>query len=329
LGVAAVTISQPSAVSVTGTTTNILCFGQSTGAAAVTVSGGTTSYSYNWSNGGNTAAINNVVAGTYTVTVTDGNNCVSTFVSTISQPTAGINLVPTSTNILCNGAGNGTAGVTATGGTGLYTYNWSNSSSNANLSFLQAGTYSVTVTDANGCSATVPAFTITEPSALTVAATVNDVTVFGGTDGSVNLGVSGGTGSYTYNWSNGATTQNINGLAAGIYSVTISDANGCQFVENATVDQPSSITLAGFDDLSSLALYPNPGENILYIESTELNGVDVNIKMFAVDGKLVKALSFTRAYGLIEISTVELPSGVYYITLQTEKGNGSMKWIKK
>jgi len=329
LGIAAVTISQPSAISVTGTSTNILCFGQSTGAAAVTVSGGTASYSYNWSNAGNTASINNVAAGTYTVTITDGNSCVRTFVSTISQPVAGINLAPTSTNILCNGAGNGTAGVTATGGTGLYTYNWSNSSNNANLSFLQAGTYSVTVTDANGCSTTVPAFTITEPSALSVAATANDATVFGGTDGSVSLTVSGGTGAYNYSWSNGALTQSINNVPAGTYSVTISDANGCQFIENATVDQPSSVTLAGFDDLSALALYPNPGENILYIESTELNGFDVNIQMYAVDGKLVKSLSFTKAYGVIEVSTIELASGLYYITLQTEKGNGSMKWVKK
>ncbi len=329
LGVAAVTISQPSAVSITGTTTNILCFGQNTGAAAVTVSGGTTSYSYNWSNGGNTAAINNAVAGTYTLTVTDGNNCVINFTSTISQPAAAITLVPASTNILCAGAGNGTAGVTATGGTGLYTYNWSNSNTNPFLSFLQAGTYNVLVTDANGCSATVPTFTITEPSVLTVSATATDVTVFGASDGSVNLAISGGTGSYNYSWSNGATTQNINGVPAGTYSVTISDANGCQFIENATIDQPSTVTLSGFDDLSSLALYPNPGENILYIESTVLSGVSVNLQMFSIDGKLVKSQKYNQAFGLIEVSTVELPSGIYFITLQTELGNANLKWVKK
>jgi hypothetical protein len=195
------------------------------------------------------------------------------------------------------------------------------------LSLLQAGTYSCTVTDANGCIATSSSFVVTEPSALNVSSTVTDASTFGGSDGSVNITVSGGTANYTYNWSNGANTEDLNNVAAGEYTVTITDANNCSFIQTETVDQPSSIYISG--SLGDLALYPNPGENILYIESNMLTGIAVNVQMFSIDGKMVKSEEINRSFGLIELNTSELPSGVYFITLQTEKGNTSLKWVKK
>ena len=325
--VVAVNISQPTAVTVSGSSTNILCFGQSTGAVSVSVSGGTPGYTYNWNNGNNTDAQNNVAAGNYTVSVTDANNCISTLQLSVTQPAAGISFNPVSTNILCFGAGNGTVALNATGGSGILTYNWSNGSTDPSLSLLQAGTYSCTVTDANGCVATSSSFVVTEPSALNVSSTVTDVSTFGGSDGSVNITVSGGTANYTYNWSNGANTQDLNNVAAGEYTVTITDANNCSFIQTETVDQPSSIYISG--SLGDLALYPNPGENILYIESNLLTGISVNVQMFSIDGKIVKSEEINRSFGLIELNTSELPSGVYFITLQTEKGNTSLKWVKK
>ena len=285
--VVAVNISQPTAVTVSGSSTNILCFGQSTGAVSVSVSGGTPGYTYNWNNGNNTDAQNNVAAGNYTVSVTDANNCISTLQLSVTQPAAGISFNPVSTNILCFGAGNGTVALNATGGSGILTYNWSNGSTDPSLSLLQAGTYSCTVTDANGCVATSSSFVVTEPSALNVSSTVTDVSTFGGSDGSVNITVSGGTANYTYNWSNGANTQDLNNVAAGEYTVTITDANNCSFIQTETVDQPSSIYISG--SLGDLALYPNPGENILYIESNLLTGIAVNVQMFSIDGKIVKS----------------------------------------
>jgi hypothetical protein len=325
--VVAVTLSQPSAVTITGSTTNILCFGQSTGSVSVSVSGGTPNYTYNWNNGNSTSAQNNIAAGSYTITVTDGNNCVNIQQLTVSQPAAGISFNPVTTNILCFGAGNGTVSLNATGGTGILTYNWSNGSTDPSLSLLQAGSYSCTVTDANGCVTSSNSFVITEPTALNVTSTVTDVTTFGGNDGSVNLTVSGGTANYTYNWSNGANTQDLNNVPAGEYTVTISDANNCSFIQTETVDQPSSIYISG--SLGDLALYPNPGDNILYIESNLLTGIAVNVQMFSIDGKMVKSEEINRSFGLIELNTSELPSGVYFITLQTEKGNTSLKWVKK
>jgi hypothetical protein len=325
--VVAVTVSQPTAVTVSGSSTNILCFGQSTGAVSVSVSGGTPGYTYNWNNGNNTDAQNNVAAGNYTVSVTDANNCLSTLQLSVTQPAAGISFNPVSTNILCFGAGNGTVALNATGGSGILTYNWSNGSTDPSLGFLQAGTYSCTVTDANGCVATSSSFVITEPTALNTTSAVTDATTFGGTDGSVNITVSGGTGSYSYNWSNGANTEDLNNLPAGEYTVTITDGNNCTFIQTETVDQPSSIFISA--NLGDVALYPNPGDNILYIESNLFTGIDVNVQMFSVDGKMVKSEAISRSFGLIELNTVELPSGVYFITLKTEKGNSSLKWIKK
>jgi hypothetical protein len=325
--IVAINISQPTAVTVSGSSTNILCFGQSTGAVSVSVSGGTPGYTYNWNNGNNTDAQNNVAAGNYTVSVTDANNCLSTLQLSVTQPAAGISFNPVSTNILCFGAGNGTVALNATGGSGILTYNWSNGSTDPSLGLLQAGTYSCTVTDANGCVATSSSFVITEPTALNTTSTVTDATTFGGTDGSVNITVSGGTGSYSYNWSNGANTEDLNNLPAGEYTVTITDGNNCTFIQTETVDQPSSIFISA--NLGDVALYPNPGDNILYIESNLFTGIDVNVQMFSVDGKMVKSEAISRSFGLIELNTVELPSGVYFITLKTEKGNSSLKWIKK
>ena len=325
--IVAVIVSQPTAVTVSGSSTNILCFGQSTGAVSVSVSGGTPGYTYNWNNGNNTDAQNNVAAGNYTVSVTDANNCLSTLQLSVTQPAAGISFNPVSTNILCFGAGDGTVALNATGGSGILTYNWSNGSTDPSLSLLQAGTYSCTVTDANGCVATSSSFVVTEPSALNVSSTVTDASTFGGSDGSVNITVSGGTANYTYNWSNGANTEDLNNVAAGEYTVTITDANNCSFIQTETVDQPSSIYISG--SLGDLALYPNPGENILYIESNMLTGIAVNVQMFSIDGKMVKSEEINRSFGLIELNTSELPSGVYFITLQTEKGNTSLKWVKK
>ena len=325
--IVAINISQPTAVTVSGSSTNILCFGQSTGAVSVSVSGGTPGYTYNWNNGNNTDTQNNVAAGNYTVSVTDANNCLSTLQLSVTQPAAGISFNPVSTNILCFGAGNGTVALNATGGSGILTYNWSNGSTDPSLGLLQAGTYSCTVTDANGCVATSSSFVITEPTALNTTSTVTDATTFGGTDGSVNITVSGGTGSYSYNWSNGANTEDLNNLPAGEYTVTITDGNNCTFIQTETVDQPSSIFISA--NLGDVALYPNPGDNILYIESNLFTGIDVNVQMFSVDGKMVKSEAISRSFGLIELNTVELPSGVYFITLKTEKGNSSLKWIKK
>src|SRR5205085_1360937 len=145
--------------------------------------------------------------GTYTVTVTDANGCTAATSVTITQPAAALSLSQTHVNVLCFGNATGSVDLTVAGGTTSYTYAWSNGATTQDISGLIAGTYTVTVTDANGCTATT-SVTITQPAAaLSLSQTHVNVLCFGNATGSVDLTVAGRTTSYTYAWSNGATTQ--------------------------------------------------------------------------------------------------------------------------
>ena len=225
------------AITLTETHKNVLCNGNSTGDINLSVSGGTSPYTYNWGGGVTTQDRTNLAAGTYTVTVTDAKSCTATKSITITQPAA-LNPTTTKVNVSCNGGANGSIDLTVTGGTGAYTYSWTGGATTQDRSGLAAGTYTVTVTDANACTKTV-ATTITQPSALTLTETNVDVICKGSSTGSIDLTVSGGTSPYTYSWTGGATTQDRSGLAAGTYTVTVTDANACTKTLSATITEPS------------------------------------------------------------------------------------------
>ncbi|NCZ48376.1 MAG: hypothetical protein EBX59_12610, partial [Betaproteobacteria bacterium] len=126
------------------------------------------------------------------------------------------------------------------GGTAPYTYSWSNSANTSAISSLSAGTYSLTVTDVNGCSNNLASVTITEPTAL--ALTTSSTPASCNPDGSASVSVTGGIGTYTYLWSNGATTASLANLAAGSYAVTVTDGNGCSASSNVIVGSLASLT---------------------------------------------------------------------------------------
>src|SRR5262249_34476060 len=151
--------------------TNVLCYGAQAGSATVTAAGGTSAYSYAWSDLQTAATATGLAAGTYTVTVTDAKGCTAVTSVTITQPTALIAEIIGQTNIGCNGAASGSATVNATGGTTVYTYNWSTTpaQTTATASGLAAGTYTVTVTDSNNCTKSV-SVTITQSPTLTASA---------------------------------------------------------------------------------------------------------------------------------------------------------------
>ncbi|WP_379092362.1 beta strand repeat-containing protein [Pedobacter sp. UC225_65] len=239
------TLTQPAAlVASQGTVTNVSCNGGSNGSATVSVTGGTGAYTYSWSPSGGTAATaTGLAAGTYVVTVTDANGCTTTQGFTITQPAPLVASQGTVTNVSCNGGSNASAKVNVTGGTGAYTYSWSPSGGTAaTASGLTAGSYVVTVTDANGCT-TTQGFTITQPAALVATAgAVTNVSCNGGSNGSATVSVTGGTGGYTYSWSpSGGTAATASGLSAGTYTVTVTDANGCTTTQNFTITQPAAL----------------------------------------------------------------------------------------
>ncbi len=238
------TITQPAAIVLSAQVTNAGCFGASTGAIDLSVSGGVGSYTYAWSPGGaNTQDLTGLAAGTYTVTVTDGNNCTATLSATVTAPTA-IQLQGTVVNATCNGVNDGDIYLTVTGGSGSYTYSWSNSSTSQNLINVAAGTYGVTVTDGNGCTAT-GSYTITQPVVVTSTLTTVDVACFGQSTGSVDLTPAGGTAPYTYLWSNFSVSQDLANVPAGTYVVIITDANGCQTVDTAVINQNPALEING------------------------------------------------------------------------------------
>ena len=234
-----ITITQPQVgLTVTTTQTNVLCFGNSTGAINTTPSGGSAPYTYSWSNGATTQNLTAIPSGSYTVTVTDANGCTATATVIITQPAAALAATTTQVMIACFGGNTGSVNMTPTGGTGPYTYLWTGGSTAQSAIGVPAGTYTVTVTDANGCTVTVSA-TITQPAApLSLSTTQTNVLCFGNSTGAINLSPAGGTSPYTYAWSNNATTEDLASLPSGTYTVVVTDANGCTANASVTITQP-------------------------------------------------------------------------------------------
>ena len=239
---ATATITEPTAIALSTTVVNLKCNGGSDGSINLSITGGTAPYTFNWDNAPDVEDPSGLAAGTYNVTVTDANGCTKTATATITEPAA-IALSTTVVNVKCNGGTDGSINLTVTGGTAPYTYNWDNAPDVEDPSGLAAGTYNVTVTDANGCTKTATA-TITEPAAIALSTTVVNVKCNGGTDGSINLTVTGGTAPYTYNWDNAPDVEDPSGLAAGTYNVTVTDANGCTKTATATITEPAAIALS-------------------------------------------------------------------------------------
>ncbi len=231
-------------VSLSETHIDVACFGASTASIDVTVLGGQAPFTYLWSNAAVTEDLANIAAGTYTLTVTDNNTCTDTIQIIITEPLAALTLDTTTTNILCFGAATGAIDLIPAGGTAPYTYAWSNAAVTEDLNNVVAGPYDVLVTDANSCTASLSA-TLTEPAtAVSATSVVTDVNCFGGSDGGIDLTPAGGTSPYTFLWSNAAVTEDIAGVVADNYTVTITDANGCSITHTKTIVEPTDLTMA-------------------------------------------------------------------------------------
>ncbi|MEO8235860.1 MAG: T9SS type A sorting domain-containing protein, partial [Flavobacterium sp.] len=235
-------IQPASAVTVTVVKTNVSCFGGSDGTATATGLGGTGTITYLWSNTQTGATATGLTAGTYDVTATDVNGCTAVASVVITEQPQLTASITAQTDVLCNGASTGSATVTAVGGTAPYTYNWNDSVTTKDRTGLAAGSYSVSIRDNNGCFFTVNC-TVTAPLLVSGTTVLTNVSCFSGANGAINLTPSGGTAPYTFNWGGGITTEDRTGVAAGTYSVIITDANGCTgTVSGIIVTQPLAIT---------------------------------------------------------------------------------------
>ena len=237
-------ITQPDSLTARSTSTDVSCFGGNNGTLGATVTGGTQPYNFVWTHGTQTFTtqnITNATAGTYSLDMTDAGGCHYILTATVNQP-AVLTSTIASTQVSCYGGANGAATVIASGGTPAYTYQWSNGATSAGMSSLQVGTYRVTITDAHACTR-IDSVTIIQPNALAMSATITPVSCNGGNNGAVDLTVSGGTSSYTYSWSNGSTSADLSGVAAAIYSVTVTDAHNCRATKAVTIAQPAAIAV--------------------------------------------------------------------------------------
>lgn len=220
-------------------TTNILCNG-GVGSATVTPTGGMNPLTYNWNPTSQiTPVATGLTAGTYVSTVTDALGCVSTATVVITQPPV-LTLSTSNQSATC-GMSNGTATASVGGGTPGYTYSWNNGQTTSTATGLSAGVYSILVTDANGCTQTIPV-TISSSVGTITNTTSSNVLCNGGNTGAANATTSGGTAPYTYAWSNGQTTSSVTGLTMGTYTVLVTDAAGCTSTGTVSITEPNALS---------------------------------------------------------------------------------------
>ncbi|MCH6198981.1 gliding motility-associated C-terminal domain-containing protein [Aquiflexum sp. LQ15W] len=235
------TITQPAEpLSISPIISHVRCSGENNGNIDLIIAGGTGPYTYEWSSGETTRAINGKAGGTYTVNVRDSKGCIVSQTFVIDEPLPIEISLESTQNVSCKFGNDGRIKINITGGTGIYTIQWSNGMSGTEISGLRAGDYTVFVIDENSClqSAT---YTITEPAAaLAVSAIISTELCEFDQLIELNLTVTGGTAPYTFAWSNGATSQNLIGITPGNYSVTVTDSKGCSVNETFTVPPPTS-----------------------------------------------------------------------------------------
>jgi len=313
-----IVVSQPSSITIFVSTVPPTCAGLSNGSAGVSATGGTPGYSYVWSNASTSLNINNLAAGTYSVSLTDANSCSSSASFNITDPAA-VTASVVANDDSCHGESDGSAAVTPGGGTGPYSFLWSNTSTSAAVTGLAAGTYAVTVTDNHNCSITTSA-TVNEPSQ--VAATTSSTNATNGqSNGSATVNsATGGTPPYTVNWSNGQSGNTITGLAAGTYTATVTDHNGCQTTVTAVVTSTVGIVNVSAD--LEFTLYPNPAKTEVTVDAGNLDK-ETTLLLEDVLGQALVTRNINAQVTTLDLSA--FANGVYFVELR----QGGKRAVKK
>lgn len=288
---ASASVTEPTPLSVSVSATNASCAGVCDGSVAINATGGTSPYAY--SGGGN-----NLCAGNYLVTVSDANGCTVSDSAVVTEPAA-ITVTLSISEASCNAACDGSVSATATGGTSPYTYSGAGNN-------LCAGNYPVTATDANGCAVTDTAV-VSEPAAMTINSIETDVNCNGDNDGAINLTVSGGTAPYSYLWSNSAITEDISGLVAGTYNVTVTDSLNCISTGNAIISaiNPVPTVNLGPDVIFCDTVFINAGSGFVsYLWSDGFTGQIHEFDGFT--GTLAVSVTVTDINGCSNSDTINI-----------------------
>lgn len=280
-----VEIEQPPLLELELIKTDILCFGDSSGAINLTVTGGVQPYLYNWSNGAQSEDLNNIGSGWYSVTVTDANNCIKVDSAFISQPTEALSFDKEVTKTKCFGSSDGRIIFLPIGGTAPYDFVWSNGDSTSIVSNIKSGYYQVTLTDANGCTLFDSVF-VPQPDKIIINDSINPVICYGENSGDIILTITGGTDPYSYRWANSdfqlnLFSKDLLNIPTETYTVDLTDSNNCKTSASFFVPEPDTllpnaeikyITCAGYAD-GGVGLYPSGG-NPPYNYSWNINTAD-------------------------------------------------------
>lgn len=291
-------------------TTNVSCPNATDGAITVSAVTGMT---YDWSNSSTSTTISGLTLGTYTLNATDtATGCVYTEMYTVNAP-AVINIATSAVTNPCN-TNDGAVDITVGGGAGSYTYNWSGGETTEDLANLIAGTYIVTIVDANSCS-TVDSviLTGTTPIAVTTDSVLNESSDL---SGGIYLTLAGGVAPYAVSWNTGATTEDLLNLTAGTYTVTITDANGCTSTQNFTIQYLIPDFIENIAAVDALKIFPNPTEDKVFIDLKLNESKDVRIDTYDATGKLIQTLGTSdQLEQVYELDLTNYAEGVYMLRM--------------
>lgn len=289
---------------------NVRCYGDSTATVSVQVTGGTSPYTYQWSNGSTADTLFNLPAGTISVFVRDFNGCSISGDRPLTQP-GPFQYATVISHPKCYGDSSGYIALNASGSTGPYTYAWSTGANTDSTGNLKSGITHVIVEDLNTCKDSV-GFILSDPDSMSTPVSTSDyvgfnVSCIGASDGHIALHVSGGTGGYSYSWSNAATTDSIFALIAASYSVTVTDSNGCTKDTTITLAEPSALNLSLTADTFS------GGFNVSCI------GYNDGIGRATISGG-VAPYQYSWSNGDVADTAIGLPAGTHFLTVTDTNG---------
>jgi uncharacterized repeat protein (TIGR01451 family) len=312
-------LTQPTQIEVSSSTTNSLN-NLDNGTATVTVSGGSGNYTYAWNTGAQTASISGLAAGTYSVVVTDALGCsVSISVNVLQSITTPFVSGPINqTNISCFGGSDGAIEVFASGGLLPYTYQWSLPNLQGNHpTGLSAGVYTFTISDNLGQSLE-QTITLNDPIPVFLSS-LNTPTIANQNTGSATIVASGGAGNYTYLWNTGATSASINNLAAGVYTVVVTDGNGCTETDEVTVE--SVVSTEQPDWQARVRVWPNPAQEYINVDLAQVLSEVVRLDVLASDGRLLRQYPAKELQAVLQMPVEpNFPAGFIFLALHTRNG---------
>lgn len=305
-GLVTAILTEPSAIDILPSVLNVSCHDFENGIIYLSASGGTgpKTFSINGTSYQSSPSFTALAGGNYNVYAKDSLGCVVSEPVLLHEPTA-LHLNASVSNVSCAGGNNAVIDVSVTGGIASYIFTWSNGANTEDLFNLFAGTYELTITDANGCYIS-DSYTITQPVLPII---VNGaVTGSTGNDGALDITITGGMPPYIVVWSNGEFTEDLTALAPGTYICQVTDSNGCATSNAFTVPSLTGISNISINDVS-LRVYPNPSNNSITVESAEeiINAVELTDML----GRAV--YSAAELHFKTNINTTELPAGTYLL----------------